>query len=533
MSIKKIALGACLITIFTTSEIWGIEQTRYIRKSISGPNEIWIAPNAKTYLKNDTLSFLDKTLKDSIETKRFDFNKLPTYVFEPILNELHKKNNVDENQITELVDAHVLPEVDAILNNPNIQKQRIEAQKKGLPRFTFSDSKGKAQNILLEDLDTFFNSSFIYFPFILSTTVIHKEKSIESHLTGGIIWYQIRNNGTGNQYIVRIKTIEATSKDEIPIQNNENRADKQAQCLSFAITKWCEELGIATKSLEEFQLSGQLIESIGWNYTIDLGEKQGVNLNDAYMIYDYQDLNHESLKPVGFGIITSIKQPNAILTQQLGKKQTVGSYIKEYPRLATHTQFSIGKRQNLTIKASEIEELQSDITNGLSATLRISQNLAPSTKISQFFIGIETEYTFLENTLKKNYSGSPHLLSFSMLLEKKYWYHNNAFALNIGLGHERFYLKGSSPEKSYDITLESSHLSFGLGYEKMINPNLSFVCTIEHRLTPGVQNGTLKYNNIDESKHISFASDFKNTKFGGTLIRFGLNYILPATYKLR
>jgi hypothetical protein len=125
------------------------------------------------------------------------------------------------------------------------------------------------------------------------------------------------------------------------------------------------------------------------------------------------------------------------------------------------------------------------------------------------------------------------MVALSIFVEKKYWYRSHALYLNTGVGNERFYLNGTGSDGSYDIMLESSHINFGVGYEKLLNPNLSFTCGIEKRFSAGISNGTLKYNNNDETNSHSFSSDFKNTDFGGTLIRFGLNYIIPATFKLR
>lgn len=529
---KKILIVFCLCLL--SIEKNEAEEFKYIRKSISGPNTVWINPESIAYITDSTQEFLEKTLKKNIETQRFDVNKLPNYVFQPIFNELNSNKEHDELKITELVDTYAVPEIENILNNPFIQEKRINAQKKDIPNITFADTKGKSQNVLMKDLEIFFNSAFIYFPFIQKIQIIQKENSIETRIWGGIIWYQIRDDGKGHKHVMRLKTIDTFGKDEIPLSDKDNRQDKQEQSLNFAIIRWCEELSIATKRLDAFQLSGHILEATGWTYTIDLGETEGVNLNDAYTIYAYEDnYGTELLQPVGFGIITSIKEPYAILNQQIGKKQTIGSYVKEYPRLTTHAQFYLGHRSNMNIKASDVEELKTDIKNGLMASFRLSQNLAESTKISQFFVGIETDFTLLENALANNHSGTPYLLSFSMFLEKKFWYHNNALFFNSAIGHERFYLKGSSPAKTYDITLESTHLGIGLGYERLLKPNVSFTLSIEQRITPGIQNGSIKYNNINQSQNYTFESDFKDTKFGGTLIRFGLNYILPTTYKLR
>jgi hypothetical protein len=119
-----------------------------------------------------------------------------------------------------------------------------------------------------------------------------------------------------------------------------------------------------------------------------LGESEGVQLDDAYQIMDYVDKNGiESIQPVGFGMITSIgnrkkEKSLSTLSQQLGKKQTVGSFIKEYPRLSSMAQLSFGKRTGLSLKSSEIDQLKSDSTQGILASVKLSQNLAPYLHIS-------------------------------------------------------------------------------------------------------------------------------------------------------
>lgn len=544
------------VTVLTIS-IQAEDKFTYSRKSISGPNQTWLSTNAKKVLPPSCNIYLQTTLQKKIELRRFDYNTLPDYVFSSVSENLSTNTDLNEENLLKLFSQFAMPEIINILNNAEIQKSRIEQNQSDAPKINFADTKGNAQNIQIADLEKFFNSAYIYFPYVTKVTVEESELRAKSTITGGIIWYNIKDDGYGNKTLVHIKTIEtvgtSTVYKDLPkdmkgslagelisvvAQNMaKQKSDKNVKerVIKNAIEDWADQLSIGTKKIEQFQLGGQIIETKGWNYTLNIGNSEGVELDSAYEIMDIQEENGtEILKPIGFGMITKTQNKkkqslnHVQLSQQLGKKQTVGGYVKEYPRLWTHLQISAGKRDQMKILSSEVPGLKKDITEGTILALGIMKNLAPMTGLSQLFIGAQLDATFVSSELNDNLSGTPLLYSAGLVVEKKFWYKSNALAFNIGYGFERFQLSTSGDTK-YDISLDATHLNIGAKYEKLLTKNLSAFCAFEQRLSTKPLDNSIKENGIDKTDDY----EFNDTRFGGSSIKIGLNYIIPATYKIR
>jgi len=547
----------CMALMIGLSTLLLADINAYSRKAISGPSEIWIAPGAKTQLPPEIQTYLAETFKNRIQLKRFDFNQLPDTLYTKIYKELDTKPYVDETEISNLFEQYAIPEIERILNNPEIQKQRIDAQKEDQRKVTFAETKGKSQNILQEDLDVFFNSSFIYFPYISTVNIISDTSKIQVKVTGGLIWYQVKDDGHGHKSIARIKTIEAegTSKHRFEAQKtndpvtglvldkllnssssayNKKDVEKITKRVSeTAVNTWCESLTIATKKVPQFLLSAQIIETKGINYTLNMGKREGMDLDDAYQIMDVEEVNgEEKIRAIGFGYLSHVKpEKTSTLRQQFGKKQTIGAYVKEYPRTSTAFSLSLGNRYDMAIKASEFDGLFSkDITDGFGGSLKFTSNLASITGVSQLFAGAQVDLTGFAPKFESGFSGNAHMEAATIFVEKKYWYKSVAAVFNTGLGIQKFKLNGTTDiSQKYDMELTSTHLNLSAGVEKLLTPDISFFCILEKRMASGIINSDITVGGIDQSDDFSFS----HSKFGGVTVQFGINYIIPAKFKLR
>lgn len=553
--LKKLASCLGLILLFCTTH--AAEKLNYSRKSISGPEKAWVNPQALHNLPPSSSVLLNDILQKKIKLPRFDYNTLPDYVFTAVSENLSEKTTLNEEELLTLFSTYAMPEIETILNNAEIQKKRLENASENNPKITFADTKGNAQNIQINDLEKFFNSAYIYFPYISSVKTSESDLQAKASISGGLVWYNIKDDGNGHKKLVHITTIESTGsstvyKDipkemkgsfageiasaitQIKSKDNDVKSVKET-AIKKAIIDWTDQLAIGTKKIDQFQLAAQIIETNGWNYTLNIGNDEGVELDSAYDIMDIQEENgKEILKPIGFGMITQIqnkknqKLAHVTLKQQLGKKQTIGGYVKEYPRLWTHVNLSLGSRSQMKLKASEIPGLKKDITEGSTLALQLMKNMAPQLGISQFFIGIQTDVTFVDHTLENSLSGTPIMWSAELFAEKKFWYKSHALAFNIGYGYEKFNLH-TSGSSTYDIGLGASHLSLGAKYEKQLTKNLSAFCAYNQRLSTKPFDNKIEENGIDVTDDFNF----KDTRFGGSFIRLGLNYIIPASYKIR
>lgn len=545
-TIKKILLLCFVICSATT--LRAETEGSYVRKSISGPYSLW-ANEATLEAIGDMRPKLEDTIKESVRIPRFDLNQLPETLFNTARESLEKTETLSNDAISNAIKKSVVPEIEKILNDPAIQQQRIDMMKRGNEKISFAETKGKATNILSSDLETLFNSAYIYIPFTKHYKTTNNGITITTKLSAGVSWYKINTSPSGKSSVKLIETITVKAKST-KIINYKSHAythsveDYIAQLIESSQYDAIEDAGrrikLAIKKIEDFKLSGSVMESDGSEYKLNIGTLEGLQLDDAYIMMGYVDMNGEEVeKELGFLRITEVtdNQDNpeqySTAVQQLGALQSAGGWVKEYPRTKTHFAVDLGYATGLHIDASEIPELKENATSAIVLNATLAQNLAEALGSPQLFGEIDASLGFIENTLDSGTTGSTVLASLYFNFKKKYWYRNHSTSWKLGVGYDNFTMSGTrsslSGSEDYEYDIRALGFIFGLGYELLLTKNFSLTVDGQYKLSPFKTQASGKNSNGTFDLEASDASDqFSETHFGGAQVTIGFNYIFPS-----
>lgn len=543
ITVNRILVLLC-ITVLCTPLLSNDKEGTYIRKSISGPISFW-ANQATLDALGGMTPKLENTLKESVRIPRFDLNQLPESLFETAKTGIKDHEVLSNELISQTIQDTIVPEIETILNDPIIQHKRLELLKRGKDKVSFAETKGKAANILSSDLETLFNSAYIYIPFAKAFNTHNNGITITTKITTGVAWYKILTDAAGTTSVKHIKTISVDAKSTKVIDYKKGSygpGKEQIENLikatqEIAIKEAGQRIRLATKKIEDFKLAGFVMESDGLDYKLNVGTLEGVQIDDAYIMMGYVEEDGEEVeKELGFLRITEVSdnrdnsQIYSTATQQLGKPQSSGGWVKEYPRTRTHFAFDIGYSTGLNIDSSEIPELKENATTAIALNATIAQNLSDITGNPQFFGEFAASLGFIDNTLDSDTTGTTLLASFYINLKKKYWYRRHATYWKLGAGYDNFKMSGHSPiSGDYDYDIQALGFLFGVGYEVLLTKNLSLILNGHYKTTPFITKASGKNSSGSFDLDALDAGDmFSKTRFGGAQLSFGFNYIFPS-----
>ena len=545
---KRIQALLFLSIITFCTALHSADEGTYVRKSISGPHFLWA--NEKTIEAiGDMRPKLEDTLKQNVRIQRFELNRLPESLFNTAKESLQKQDTLSNELITRTIKTTVVPEIEKILNDPEVQKKRIEMLKRGKEKVSFAETKGKSNNILSSDLETLFNSAYIYIPLARKFDTSNNGILVTTKIVAGVAWYKIITDSSGASSVRHINTITVKAKSSKTINYKSSAYLKYGDdyipylietSQEHAIEEAGRRIRLATKKIEDFKLAGTVMESDGSEYKLDIGSLEGVQLDDAYIMMGYVEENGEEVeKELGFLRITDVNDnqdnPEKFSTavQQLGKLQSSGGWVKEYPRTKTHFGLNMGYATGLHIDSSEIPELKENATSAIIVNAKVAQNLAEITGTPQLFGEIDASLGFIENTLDSDIIGTKLLTSVYFNLKKKHWYRNNSTSWKLGCGYDNFRMSGTNSSiggsEDYEYDIRALGFVFGVGYEMLLTKNFSLTLEGQYKATPFITKATGKNTNGSFEYDATDASDaFSETHFGGAQFTFGFNYIIPS-----
>jgi hypothetical protein len=537
---------ALLLIAFTGTPILSAEQEgTYVRKSISGPNALWANTSTLEAIGNK-LPELEATIKESVRIPRFDLNRLPETLFETARESLKYTEMLTNDTLSKTIKTTVVPEIEKILNDPEIQKRRIEIMKRGKQKVSFAETKGKASNVLSSDLETLFNSAYIYIPFAKKFETTNNGVVVVTTISTGVAWYKMSISGSGKTSLTHLKTIsvKATARKLINYNSKEylQYGDRYIDYLfeksqELAIENAGQKIKLEIKKIEDFTLAGIVKEADGSEYRLNIGTLEGLKLDDAYVLMGYVDEDGlEVEKELGFLRITEVndnqEDPNNFSTaqQQLGALQSSGGWVKEYPRTKTHVAFGMGYATGLNIDSGEIPELKENATSAVILEGTLAQNLSETFGVPQLFGEIAASLGVIENTLDSGVTGTTLLTSVYINIKKKYWHRRHSTHWKVGAGYDNFRMSGTRPNfggsADYEYNIRALGFTFGVGYEMLLTKNLSMTLNTQYKFTPFKTKASGNNNDGAFDYDASGSSDtFSETHFGGAQFTFGFNYI--------
>jgi len=507
------------------------QQGKYNRKSISSLGKVW----HEGELKNLDESY-EKYINEYVKAPRFDYNNLPIN----ILNKFYKEalNASDLDGIERALERTVIEEIVEILNDPDIQKNRALALKDESDFQSFAATKAKSLSITTEELIVLMNSAYIYLPFVTYSKpsrlqlIPRMYDRFKYKVEGGIIWWNIKVDSNGTTKIKKVITVKgqgvATRNigifqflNDLVVLTGGMQARMHGNVVDRAMTPenimknlydtatkdFIQNLSIHMQEFADFiKLSGQIVESAGKNYNIEIGKKEGLQLDQGFNVVDfYEEEGLMKAKKIGFGRVIKIgdntnnPKSYSIVKHKIGKVASEGSVLTERPSVGSswtimRGQSSINIPKDLFSHInqygfSSAQIFNNDITEARNTTILRSYNISSDLTGSQTWLNLEFSRMVVDksNFNKEIVEDDFHISSNSFYtgIVKKFNLGRGYLGMGFNAGLESFSIGGKmyvetgysepAPGEFYlyfhDIYWSTTYLT---EYELLITPDLSF-----------------------------------------------------------
>ena len=562
--------GKLLAVIFLIAGLLGAgsvawaQQGKYVRKSISSVESVWVKPGAIDFDVRFNYDFFDLMVDEYIETNRFDYNKLPDTLLYEFRKKANELNTVNPETMKEVLEETVVKEVLNILNDPEIKKQRGTALKSEADLQTFAATKAKSLSLTTEELKTLMNSAYIYLPYVNEVTddvsranaaalmaqlteTADEDDMVQVAINGGIIWYQLQVAPDGSTELELIKNTKTsaygTAEKDKSRYNTFRYGPKTFEtspkeyAFFDATQAWAKNLGVQTKEIKAFKLSAQVTEVVDKTYSLPLSREDGVHLDDTFFLVQNVQTNDGEVKEkkVGFVRLTELanreKNPSSYskATQLLGDKAPVGTIVRENPRygMNMNIRFSSINGINVTRFHAIAENsflLEEDADAGYGVNLDFAYNLAPITGASQTFLNLDLSFHALNATLTDDAEALPYLGSAYLGFKKKFWFGRSFLGLGLSAGYDRFGMTGTYLDEDYTLGINAvgGKADARLGF--LLSPNWSLHVGAGYKVSSEPLSVTVEWGDWDSS---GLAGDYySDMELGGLVVNAGLTYSL-------
>ena len=291
------------------------QQTDYTRKSITFLDAIILANPTARDMSIRQIDYTRSVTKRAVQLERFDYNPIPqgSGLMSKFTRKVDNQSTLSMEAIAQTLNTTFVAEIVAIIDE-NAEKRASELVDEAA-RMSFVATKAKDLGISAANLEAVFNSGYIYLPFIngfsesLEAKKDDKEKKVVSYnasttISGGILWFKI--DYTNGRAEVRPLLQKETSSTGYSSKHNAKEAEWNA--FQAAADNYAANLEVATKDIEDFKLKTQVLEVNGANIGFNMGRKEGLHVDDRYILGEtIQDAHGElTFKKDGFARVKSI-----------------------------------------------------------------------------------------------------------------------------------------------------------------------------------------------------------------------------------
>lgn len=515
----------CIIAL--TSSLYGQSPSSYKRKSISTVDQVIMLNKSNLFLSGKEAEPL---FRKHLTLARFDTNPIPASLSEALVSTIVAQPEISIDTLGVLIKDHYAATILSILNDPNIQKNRITASQKN-KEYTFENTKGRQTSVTLEDLSYLYSSSFVYIPFIETITtsnrrIIQRDSEDESEqilyknnvkVTAGVAWYQLKMTTQNNVTVTLVKTLTG-SKENTTLSTKPYTKPKQFSSLvTLALVDIASNLAIETKNIPAFKLKGSIYNQNGTHYSLSLTKKDGLSIDDHFwIIEEYENRGTLKTKHAGLVYINKLsKNPTVITssaTQIYGKVSHFGTQVKEKPLLGINILTRLDLKSGLAIDPRDaIVESTRLFTDKITDTVAISGmasvNAGPLTSISQLYFDLYGAYYFpdfgsepgVRSMVRHSYelfAGIRRILWFGKLSVHPYFY----------LGRHSLYIAPSQDRGKPLLKMQDFAFKAGITAEKMIAPFVLLSASIYLNQSLSKPTLTIKESNNTLSRKASHTS---------------------------
>ena len=475
-----------------------------------------------------------------IKLSRFDENSVVISANRDVFASVDLLNSNMVSQVSEIVSDNYLMQIKQILNDPDIQKQRISQFKE--PSYSFKFSKGRSYSVTKKDLESLFNSSYIYVPYIEKVTYdeykfkekvdedIYKKKvRLKVKIKAGLLWYQLKYNPNSTSEIVMIAHIKSLETSDEDFDGHTVYESDILNLSKKVLNTIGSNFNYATRSLDQFKLYAKVVQSENNNHVFLFPKSIPVSINDHFWLMEnYETEKGIKSKSVGLSFIKSKKltQENIIQTQAVqiyGNNDALMSWVKEVPYKGVSVDIGYYNANGFHIDYKDAPRLGGGYLFDKSITSARGAGISGSLDISKFinspmsFIDLGGVYYPISINYYNYKNPDSYMTQFFLNFRKVFWIKHFGISPFLGGGLMKFEIK-ESDEHYYKI--ETFGVFTGVSLEKMIRPFLSLELRFQKFLSLGFKtvNNTIDNftysNNADYSKMNSsmVSLSFKITK---------------------
>jgi len=350
-------------------------------------------------------------------------------------------------------------------------------------------------------------------------------------------------------FIERLPPIIATAKNTDRINNYNNVIYSSLISDALYINKIKASLRNVSQSIgniieleikrrPEFLLSGRVLEVDKTEYSLNFNN-QSIELDDTFILMEFFEENNKNIaKEVGFLRITNTGEKDPSLLshptgkQILGKTQSNGGWVKEYPTTPLTIEFSLGTLHSIAINNNDFPEINTGEKSGHCFSTKISNNLAKVTGISQLFLNLYGTYSIIEKKHPSNTMNPSYLKNFGASLQKKYFYKNHSISWEMGLGNATVFIKDSQLTQSlthYSYYVDLNEALFRITYSFSLTKHTALTMGLSHFLTTGINKSHIEKDTYNKTYHDSNAEkSFSKSSFNRNTYEFGISYNLKT-----
>jgi hypothetical protein len=550
------------------------QQGKYVRKSVSSLESVWFKPGSVAGLDFDSKTF-DKFIDFYVEVDRFDYNVLPGNLIQDFRREANSIDEINPDAISDVLESTVISKIVDILNDPDVMQKRGTALKDESAFQSFAATKAKSLGLTTDELKTLMNSAYIYLPYIHSAKKETEDKYLSITIYGGILWWQLKVDGSGNASVEKVLEAKTSGLSSIDPNGKNPLTDKPLYTeFKFGNEKWsttpeqyaqndamlafAKNLGVKTKEIEAFKLQAQIVEADGKKYAFPLGFKEGVHLDDGFHIVEFMEdeQGNEVAEQIGFVRVAKTgdnkSDPNnfTYANQLLGSKVSEGTVVMEHPRLGMDARIKFGMISGMNISRSHsqlpnflggeyIFVDDEGATSAIGANITFAYNLAPIIGVSQTFLDIDMGFFMPVVEINPNAEAFPFIIPINFGVTKKIQFGKSNLGVGVNGGFDMFSMAGTITVSSTEYTYAYSIMALGFGasvnYEMLLTPDLSFNIGAGYRLglAPLSASITIDETEYDLTENYTtyfpgkdFDETFEDLNLGGLGINLGINYAL-------
>jgi hypothetical protein len=491
-----------------------------------------------------------------------------------------------------LLDRTLAPQLLQILdvNKELLSKQNLSEE----DRNTFLATKAQAAGMSASQLEAILNSGFFYIPYVDAYNrrvekgyrevkndngkVIRKIplKEYIHSLQLGLLWYRLNvdrnNNGTvmfvgaaqgwKDEPIVRSAVHEDETFEGKKIYDD---GSEDLNAFKSAVDVSAFNIQVETKKMEAFRLTGEVTEATLFGVMLNLGNKEGVGLDDTYWVEELEETASGDVvkNKRGFVKIRQIgdnksDETAASYAQTItGTNYSQGLSVTELPMLGVNGvvglgTFSVGIStfDNTRTGGFDLSDnshnffakINSESKSALGAALSIQTDLANATRIPEFWVqlggavgitSVDGKVIYL-NSAKNNALDSsdigPSLTGYVNLgVLKKFYFRRIGLLLQGDVKYALTHLSVAGNDGStYKLTNGNLGLDGRAGLEIYITPVFSIGAGAEYNIFGTSSSWSAVVTDKDNRDTKNSNATGPDVKYSGLGVYFWVNYSLPS-----